>query len=389
MLWSAASCCQRARRRRAGRNRFRLDDYFTELTILPDSPFSARRSRRSRPTRAITSRSSAGCATAGSCRGHSASGGSTGRRAAGPHDAGRDRGLSARSPASSCSRSSSTATKRRQPKATSRRSWSCSCRRWSPPLGLVGRTIGEIDFRRRYGAIVVGLGAGSGWLEQELSQIRLRAGDVLVLQGDDEALGRVAARRGFLMLVPFQGGAKPRARRRWPASIMLATVACRGAECADDEIAALAGAVAMVLRLYLPTPGATARSTRASTSSSPARFRWARRWRRPARPSCWPAGCKGAVGGWSQPWSSVDGLRDRAAVLTQFMSDAATTALLRASSVRARAARSGQPPEAYVVTVAMAAVAAFLTPIGHHGNLLVYGPGRLSSSPTSCGSARR
>jgi di/tricarboxylate transporter len=36
----------------------------------------------------------------------------------------------------------------------------------------------------------------------------------------------------------------------------------------------------------------------------------------------------------------------------------------------------GHPPEPYVVTVAMAAVAAFLTPIGHHGNLLVYGPGR-------------
>ena len=28
------------------------------------------------------------------------------------------------------------------------------------------------------------------------------------------------------------------------------------------------------------------------------------------------------------------------------------------------------------MTVAMAAVASFLTPIGHHGNLLVYGPGR-------------
>jgi hypothetical protein len=36
----------------------------------------------------------------------------------------------------------------------------------------------------------------------------------------------------------------------------------------------------------------------------------------------------------------------------------------------------GQPPEPYVVTVAMAAVASFLTPIGHHGNLLIYGPGR-------------
>jgi di/tricarboxylate transporter len=29
-----------------------------------------------------------------------------------------------------------------------------------------------------------------------------------------------------------------------------------------------------------------------------------------------------------------------------------------------------------VVTVAMASVVAFLTPIGHHGNLLIYGPGR-------------
>jgi di/tricarboxylate transporter len=28
------------------------------------------------------------------------------------------------------------------------------------------------------------------------------------------------------------------------------------------------------------------------------------------------------------------------------------------------------------VSVAMASVVAFLTPIGHHGNLLIYGPGR-------------
>jgi di/tricarboxylate transporter len=36
----------------------------------------------------------------------------------------------------------------------------------------------------------------------------------------------------------------------------------------------------------------------------------------------------------------------------------------------------GHAPEAYVVTVAMASVASFFTPIGHHGNLLIYGPGR-------------
>ena len=63
------------------------------------------------------------------------------------------------------------------------------------------------------------------------------------------------------------------------------------------------------------------------------------------------------------------------AVVTQFMSDAATTALFAPLAV-ALAQVLGQAPEPYVVTVAMSAVASFLTPIGHHGNLLVYGPGR-------------
>ena len=63
------------------------------------------------------------------------------------------------------------------------------------------------------------------------------------------------------------------------------------------------------------------------------------------------------------------------AVLTQFMSDAGTTAIF-APVALALGQALGHAPEPYVVTVAMAAVAAFLTPIGHHGNLLVYGPGR-------------
>ena len=38
------------------------------------------------------------------------------------------------------------------------------------------------------------------------------------------------------------------------------------------------------------------------------------------------------------------------------------------------------PPEPYVVAVAMASVASFFTPIGHHGNLLIYGPGNYQFS---------
>jgi di/tricarboxylate transporter len=81
----------------------------------------------------------------------------------------------------------------------------------------------------------------------------------------------------------------------------------------------------------------------------------------------------GIVGGWSEPLILL-ALFVVGGLITQLMSDAATTALLGPVAV-ALAQGLGRPPQAYVVTVAMAAVTAFLTPIGHHGNLLVYGPG--------------
>jgi di/tricarboxylate transporter len=83
---------------------------------------------------------------------------------------------------------------------------------------------------------------------------------------------------------------------------------------------------------------------------------------------------QGAVGGWSITLVLLL-IFAIVAVLTQFMSDSATTALFAPVAV-ALANALGQPPEPFVVTIAMASVASFLTPIGHHGNLLVYGPGR-------------
>jgi di/tricarboxylate transporter len=80
-----------------------------------------------------------------------------------------------------------------------------------------------------------------------------------------------------------------------------------------------------------------------------------------------------ALGGWPERLVLL-ALFTVVAVLTQLMSDAATTALFAPVAV-VLARGLGHAPEAYVVTVAMAAVASFLTPIGHHGNLLVYGPG--------------
>jgi di/tricarboxylate transporter len=84
------------------------------------------------------------------------------------------------------------------------------------------------------------------------------------------------------------------------------------------------------------------------------------------------------VGGWPS-WAVLLLLFFTAAVITQLMSDAATTALLAPVAV-SLAQILQRSPEPFVVTVAMAAVASFFTPIGHHGNLLVYGPGHYQFS---------
>lgn len=63
-----------------------------------------------------------------------------------------------------------------------------------------------------------------------------------------------------------------------------------------------------------------------------------------------------------------------AALLTQLLSDAATTVLLAPIALHL-AGSLGPSPEAAVVCTAVGAVAGFLTPIGHHGSLLVLRPG--------------
>jgi di/tricarboxylate transporter len=244
----------------------------------------------------------------------------------------------------------------------------------APGSDLVGRTLGNVDFRDRYGAIVVGLWRRSGWLNEELSRIRLKAGDALVLQGDDDALARVSNDRAFLMLVPFQGESRPRKKAPLAAGVMLGTVLLAAFNVLSLPVAMLAGAVAMVLsgcirprqayravdpRIYVFIAGAI-----------------------PLGDAMEKSGSSKLLAGWIQ--GAVGGLNETivllvifaiVAVLTQFMSDAATVALF--GPVAAALAQGlGRSPEAFVVTVAMAAVAAFITPIGHHGNLLIYGPGR-------------
>ena len=243
----------------------------------------------------------------------------------------------------------------------------------APRSELIGRTIGKIDFLENYGVLVVGVWRRKGWLRTELSRVKLREGDVLVLTGDSDSLQRISEDKSFLMLVPFRGEPKPLHKARMAGTIMIAAVAIATLGIFPVEIVFLAGVLAMILSGSI--------STSQAYQSIDARIYIFIAGAIPLGLAMQETGAADLLAGWLQGF--VSGLEIHwillalfvvTGIVTQVMSDSGTTALFGPIAI-ALARGLDLPPEPFVVTVAMAAVTSFFTPIGHHGNLLIYGPG--------------
>lgn len=244
----------------------------------------------------------------------------------------------------------------------------------APRSEFIGRTVAAIDFVRSFDVVVVGLWRRDGWLHGELSELVLREGDLMVLSGHPDAFAALGGNRNFLLLIPFQ--AEPRTPRRAPVAlaILLATIAAAASEIVAPQVAFLTGAALMVLtgcttlaRAYreidvricvmiagvIPLGMAMDRTGTADLLA-------------------------GLLANQAQGLPQLTLLLllfAAAALLTQILSDAATTVLLVPIAL-SLADSLGLPPLPLVICVAMGAVASFLTPIGHHGNLLILNPGQ-------------
>jgi di/tricarboxylate transporter len=244
----------------------------------------------------------------------------------------------------------------------------------APHSEFAGRTVGDIDFLKTLGVVVVGLWRRDGWLRDEISQVVLREGDLLVLWGKPTTFSDLASHRGFLMMVPLAGNQRQRHRAPLALFIMFAAVFAAATELLPAQIAFLAGAVAMVLtrcigieqaykqidvRIFVMIAGVIPLGLAMEKTGTATLF---------------ADHLLRVVDGWS-PLLVLLMVFWSAALLTQVLSDAATTVLLGPVSI-SLATALGLPPEPFVVCTAMGAVASFLTPIGHHGNLLILNPGQ-------------
>ncbi|MGB5511061.1 MAG: SLC13 family permease [Woeseiaceae bacterium] len=242
-----------------------------------------------------------------------------------------------------------------------------------PRSTLAGRTVGELNFRERYGIELAAIEREGETVGTELANERLQIGDALLLLGPRDRLQLLSSDSDFLILTPL--GQKPPDTRRAPlaAAIMLGVVITVMLGYAPISIAAVIGCTIMVLTGCLNMEQA---------------YR-AIDWRAifliagmlPLGTAMQDTGAATYLAdqvmnllGDAGPWPVIMGLYILTAMATMIIPTAALVVLM-APIVLSAMADMGLAPETAMMAVAMAASASFTSPISHPANILVMGPG--------------
>jgi di/tricarboxylate transporter len=244
----------------------------------------------------------------------------------------------------------------------------------APHSPFIGETIAVVDFLKTFNVVVVGMWRRQSWIRDRLSQVQLREGDLLVLRGTPDRFAELALHHGVLMMVPFSGRPRRRQHAVRATLIVAAVVTAAASGVVPAQLAFLGGAVALILtgcvsaehayreidvRIYVMIAGVIPLGLGMEKTGTAAFL---------------AEQLQHMTVGWS-PLAVMIALYWGAALVTQILSDAATTVLLGPISL-ALAVALGLPPQPFIVCTALGAVTAFLTPIGHHGNLLILNPGQ-------------
>lgn len=240
---------------------------------------------------------------------------------------------------------------------------------------LVGRSVRELRVAERFELVVVGLRPRrqvEGWQRQGLADRRLAAGDVLLVQGSEEALA-LAQREGLGLLLD-QRFTPPRHRQAPLAlGVMAGVVLAAALQWLPIALAALLGALVLVLTRVLRWPDVTqSLSTKvvllvaASLALGDALA--------VTGATAWLGGvmARGLEG--LPPAAVAAVLMAGMGLLTNVVSNNAAAAIGTPLAV-SLAAALGAPPEPFVLAVLFGCNLCYLTPMGYQTNLLVMNAG--------------
>ena len=217
---------------------------------------------------------------------------------------------------------------------------------------LVGRTLREADFRDQYQATVLAIHRSGDRLAGKLGEIRLEAGDTLLLLADQGFVSRWRDRRDFLLVSALNGAMPVSTGKAW---FVLAVAGLMIAASALEIVPILQGSLVAALLMVAASYGigkAIETSGLASTLAD------------------WLVAPAMAIG----PLAVLGGVVLATLLVTQLITNNAAAVLVFPIAVAA-ARQIGADPRPFALAVAIAASGSFLTPIGYQTNTMIFGPG--------------
>lgn len=243
----------------------------------------------------------------------------------------------------------------------------------TPGCRLIGRTLGELRLRRRYGVYVLAVHRRSQNIGRQLDDLIVQTGDTLLLEGTAEDITRLAADVDLVNI--SKPTAKPYRRSHMPLAIaaLLAVVVMSALDFAPILVLAmLAATLLMVTRAVDPDEALHAIDGRLMAMIFAMLA---------VGEGLDNAGAVKLIVDHVAPW--LRGLPPLAAlaavyflglVLTEFLSNNAVAVIFTPIAMQL-AVNLGLNPRAFAVAVMFSASVAFATPIGYQTHMMVYGPG--------------
>jgi di/tricarboxylate transporter len=240
-----------------------------------------------------------------------------------------------------------------------------------PNARIESQTLERLHLHARYGVNVLAIARHGATLLARLGRVRIRVGDVLLVQGEAGAMTETLGRLGCL---PVSGeGLSSRRFSLLPLLIFAAALLASGVGLVAIHIALVTAGLAIVVARFLPVrrvyesidwsvivllaamiPVGQSLETTGATGLAAAVFLKLL------------AGLPAIV--------VLGSLIVFAMALSNVVNNAATAILMAPLSIQI-AAGLGFGPDPFLMAVAIGSSCAFATPIGHQSNLLVMGPG--------------
>jgi len=243
----------------------------------------------------------------------------------------------------------------------------------SPRTTLVGKTLRQIHFREKYGLSVLAIWREGEAYRSDLRDMALRFGDALLLYGPREQLQVLGLEADFLVLT--EAAQEPPRLNKAPIAllIMAAVVLPVIFDVLPIAIASLAGVVLMILSRCLTMEEAYQAIEWKAVFLIAGMLPLGIAMQQSGAANLLAEGMVELVGPLG-PSAVMAGLFLLTALASQVMPNPAVAVLLAPIAMNT-AHDLGISPYPLMMTVAVSASAAFLSPVGHSANVLVMGPG--------------